>query len=104
MSTLRQDRIRDEEFEVNDPLHRAAEAADHHCAPAAEARMRPPLTGAWPHHLTEAYQALMERAYAAMPDGYIPPPDLAPLAYESSGPALARLAAAHLERHSAHSR
>ncbi|MFB6482234.1 hypothetical protein ACFCXF_26840 [Streptomyces virginiae] len=34
-----------------------------------------------------------------MPEGYIPPPDLAPLAYESTGPALAEIAAAHLARH-----
>ncbi|GAA2267189.1 hypothetical protein GCM10010145_47060 [Streptomyces ruber] len=78
-------------------LHEAvAEAAAHHAALAAEARMRPPLTGTWPGALTEAYTRLMDRAYAAMPDGYIPPPELAPLAYET-GPALAELAAAHLE-------
>ncbi len=63
--------------------------------------MRPPLTGAWPRLLADAYQGLMDRAYAAMPDGFIPPPDLAPLAYEESGPALAELAAAHLDRHGA---
>ncbi|MFG3001064.1 NAD(P)/FAD-dependent oxidoreductase [Streptomyces sp. NPDC048340] len=77
----------------------AAEAATHHAALAAEARMRPPLTGAWPQALTDAYAARMENAYAAMPDGYVPPPDLAPLAYENTGPALAELAAAHLARH-----
>ncbi|MFD9451752.1 NAD(P)/FAD-dependent oxidoreductase [Streptomyces sp. NPDC059985] len=76
----------------------AAEAATHHVALAAEARMRPPLTGAWPQALADAYAARMENAYAAMPDGYIPPPDLAPLAYEETGPALAELAAAHLAR------
>ncbi|HEY9330136.1 MAG TPA: FAD-dependent oxidoreductase [Streptomyces sp.] len=80
----------------------AGEAAVHHGALAAEARMRPPLTGAWPRMLADSYQVLMESAYAAMPDEYIPPPDLAPLAYEESGPALAALAAAHLDRHSAH--
>ncbi|MFF3216942.1 NAD(P)/FAD-dependent oxidoreductase [Streptomyces sp. NPDC002886] len=77
----------------------AAEAAAHHAALAAEARMRPPLTGPWPEALADAYAARMETAYAAMPDGYIPPPDLAPLAYEETGPALAELAAAHLARH-----
>ncbi|WP_405533764.1 FAD-binding oxidoreductase (plasmid) [Streptomyces avidinii] len=80
----------------------AAEAAAHHAALGAEARMRPPLTGAWPRMLADAYQGLMETAYAAMPDEYVPPPNLAPLAYEESGPALAELAAAHLDRHSAH--
>ncbi len=77
----------------------AAEAAAHHAALAAETRMRPPLTGAWPQALADAYAGLMDRAYAAMPDGYIPPPDLAPLAYEDTGPALAELAAAYLARH-----
>ncbi|MGW4233096.1 FAD-dependent oxidoreductase [Streptomyces sp. NPDC004980] len=77
----------------------AAGAADHHAALAAEARMRPPLTGAWPQALTDAYAARMENAYAAMPDGYIPPPDLAPLAYETTGPALAELAIGHMARH-----
>lgn len=38
-------------------------------------------------------------AYAAMPDGHVPPPDLAPHAYEDNGPALATLPAAHLGRH-----
>ncbi|MFJ3582341.1 NAD(P)/FAD-dependent oxidoreductase [Streptomyces sp. NPDC090127] len=79
-----------------------AESAAHHAALAAEARMRPALTGAWPQMLADAYTELMDRAYAAMPDGYVPPPDLAPLAYEGSGSALAELAAAHLDRHSAH--
>ncbi|MCX4529506.1 FAD-binding oxidoreductase [Streptomyces sp. NBC_01551] len=77
----------------------AAEAAAHHAALAAEARMRPPLTGAWPQALADGYADLLDRAYAAMPEGYIPPPDLAPLAYESTGPALAEIAAAHLARH-----
>ncbi|MGW0908611.1 NAD(P)/FAD-dependent oxidoreductase [Streptomyces sp. NPDC002853] len=76
----------------------AAEAAAHHAALAAEARMRPPLTGAWPQALADGYAGLLDRAYANMPDGYIPPPDLAPLAYESTGPALAELAASHLVR------
>ncbi|MFC6064317.1 NAD(P)/FAD-dependent oxidoreductase [Streptomyces ochraceiscleroticus] len=80
----------------------AAEAAAHHAALAAEAQMRPPLTGAWPRMLTDSYRGLMDRAYAGMPDGYVPPPDLAPLAYEESGPALAELAAVYLDRHSAH--
>lgn len=76
----------------------AAEATAHHAALAAEARMRPPLTGAWPQALADGYAGLLDRAYANMPDGYIPPPDLAPLAYESTGPALAELAASHLAR------
>ncbi|CAM5619426.1 hypothetical protein SALBM135S_02467 [Streptomyces alboniger] len=82
----------------------AAEAAAHHAALAAEARMRPPLTGIWPQTLTDAYEGLMDRAYAAMPDGYVPPPDLAPLAYEGSGPALAELAASYLSRYNTHLR
>ncbi|MEV6581231.1 FAD-dependent oxidoreductase [Streptomyces sp. NPDC051582] len=77
----------------------AAEAAAHHAALAAEARMRPPLTGSWPQALTDAYAARMENAYAAMPEGYVPPPDLAPLAYEETGPALAEIAADHMARH-----
>ncbi|MFI0237662.1 NAD(P)/FAD-dependent oxidoreductase [Streptomyces sp. NPDC016845] len=80
----------------------AAEAAAHHAALAAEARMRPPLTGIWPRTLTDAYEGLMDRAYAAMPDGYVPPPDLAPLAYEGNGPALAELASSYLSRYNAH--
>ncbi|MGW5929839.1 hypothetical protein ACWF2L_26950 [Streptomyces anulatus] len=52
--------------------------------------------------LTDAYLNLMDRAYAVMPDGYVPPPDLAPLAYEETAPALAHLAATHLDRHAAH--
>ncbi|WP_369218377.1 hypothetical protein [Streptomyces flavofungini] len=76
----------------------AAEAAVHHAALAAEARMRPPLTCAWPQALPDAYADLMDRAYAAMPEGYVPPPDLAPLAYESTGPALAELADSYLGR------
>ncbi|MFD3682125.1 NAD(P)/FAD-dependent oxidoreductase [Streptomyces sp. NPDC058613] len=77
----------------------AAEAAAHHATLAAESRMRPPLTGSWPQALSDAYASRMDTAYAAMPDGYVPPPDLAPLAYEETGPALAELAAAHLARH-----
>ncbi|WP_406340476.1 NAD(P)/FAD-dependent oxidoreductase [Streptomyces sp. NBC_00648] len=77
----------------------AVEAAFHHAALAAEARMRPPLTGSWPEALSAAYLRMMEHAYAAMPDGYVPPPDLAPLAYEDTGPQLAKLAAGHLDRH-----
>lgn len=38
-------------------------------------------------------------AAAPVPDGYAPPSDFAPLAYEDSGPALVTLAAAHLARH-----
>ncbi|WP_406466217.1 hypothetical protein OHB07_38045 [Streptomyces sp. NBC_00111] len=80
----------------------AAEAAAHHAALAAEARMRLPLTGIWPRTLTDAYASLMDRIYAAMPEGYVPPPDFSPLAYEGSGPALAELAAAYLNRCDAH--
>jgi glycine oxidase len=73
------------------------EAAAHHAALAAESRMRPPLTGDWPGLLTDAYRHLMEQTYARMPDGYVLPPELAPLGYEH-GPALAKLAQAHLDR------
>ncbi|MFG2875567.1 NAD(P)/FAD-dependent oxidoreductase [Streptomyces sp. NPDC048337] len=76
----------------------ALEAAAHHAALAAESRMRPPLTGDWPGTLAEGYLRMMEQAYAAMPEGYVPPPDLAPLAYEDTGPALAKLATVHLDR------
>ncbi|MEV7612015.1 FAD-dependent oxidoreductase [Streptomyces sp. NPDC089799] len=73
------------------------EAAAHHAALAAESRMRPPLTGDWPGLLTDAYRHLMEQTYARMPDGYVIPPELAPLGYEH-GPALAKLAQGHLDR------
>ncbi|KJY35922.1 hypothetical protein VR44_08890 [Streptomyces katrae] len=72
------------------------EAVSHHAALAAESRMRPPLTGDWPGLLADAYRQLMEQAYGRMPDGYVPPPELAPLAYEQ-GPALAELARSHLD-------
>ncbi|NBE53806.1 NAD(P)/FAD-dependent oxidoreductase, partial [Streptomyces boluensis] len=62
------------------------EAASHHHALTAESRMRPPLTGSWPDALATAYRHQLDEAYAAMPDGYVPPPELAPLAYEH-GPA-----------------
>lgn len=73
------------------------EAATHHAALAAESRMRPPLTGDWPGLLADAYRQLMQQTYARMPDGYVPPPELAPLGYEH-GPALAKLAQGHLDR------
>lgn len=73
------------------------EAAAHHATLAAESRMRPPLTGDWPGLLTDAYRQLMERTYARMPDGYVLPPELAPLGYEH-GPAFAKLVQAHLDR------
>ncbi|ORT60710.1 FAD-dependent oxidoreductase [Streptomyces sp. CB03238] len=73
------------------------EAAAHHAALAAESRMRPPLTGDWPGLLTDAYRQLMEQTYARMPDGYVLPPELAPLGYEH-GPALAKLVQSHLDR------
>lgn len=75
----------------------AREAAAHHHALAAESRMRPPLTGSWPDALAEAYQHRMDQVYAAMPDGYVLPPDLAPLGYEH-GPAIADLARTYLNR------
>lgn len=43
----------------------ATEAAAHHSALTAEARMRPPLTGSWPRMLTDGYMGQMETAYAA---------------------------------------
>ncbi|MEU7514152.1 FAD-binding oxidoreductase [Streptomyces sp. NPDC042898] len=73
------------------------EAATHHAALAAESRMRPPLTGDWPGLLADAYRQLMQQTYARMPDGYVLPPELAPLGYEH-GPALAKLAQGHLDR------
>ncbi|MFF0749374.1 NAD(P)/FAD-dependent oxidoreductase [Streptomyces sp. NPDC004267] len=73
------------------------EAAAHHAALAAESRMRPPLTGDWPGLLADAYRRLMEQTYARMPEGYVLPPDLAPLGYEH-GPALAKLVQGHLDR------
>ncbi|MFD9357243.1 NAD(P)/FAD-dependent oxidoreductase [Streptomyces sp. NPDC060031] len=56
----------------------AGEAADHHHALTAESRMRPPLTGSWPQALEYAYGRRMREVYAAMPEGYVLPPDLAP--------------------------
>ncbi|MFF2144529.1 NAD(P)/FAD-dependent oxidoreductase [Kitasatospora sp. NPDC058190] len=73
------------------------EAAAHHQALAAESRMRPPLTGAWPEALADAYRQQLAAAYAGLPDGFVLPPDLAPLAYEH-GPELAKLIARHLSR------
>ncbi|MFI8768216.1 NAD(P)/FAD-dependent oxidoreductase [Streptomyces sp. NPDC053792] len=73
------------------------EAVAHHTALAAESRMRPPLTGDWPGLLTDAYRQLMEQTYARMPDGFVLPPELAPLGYEH-GPALAKLVQGHLDR------
>ncbi|WP_159026564.1 hypothetical protein [Streptomyces vietnamensis] len=59
--------------------------------------MRPPLTGDWSGLLAHAYRQLMEQTYARMPDGYVLPPELAPLGREH-GPALARLVQRHLDR------
>ncbi|MGA5821357.1 NAD(P)/FAD-dependent oxidoreductase [Kitasatospora sp. NPDC094028] len=73
------------------------EAAAHHHALTAESRMRPPLTGDWPQALTEAYRHQLAAAYRHLPDGFVLPPDLAPLAYEH-GPALAKTVAAYLNR------
>ncbi|MER7582284.1 FAD-binding oxidoreductase [Kitasatospora sp. NPDC097691] len=72
------------------------EAAAQHEALAAEARMRPPLTGDWPRLLADAYRRQMADAYAQLPEGFVLPPDLAPLAYEN-GPELAKLIARHLD-------
>ncbi|MBO1413538.1 hypothetical protein [Streptomyces sp. FH025] len=46
--------------------------------------------------MADAYRARMARAYAAVPEGYVPPPELAPLAYEH-GLALAELMAGVLD-------
>ncbi|MGG2459765.1 NAD(P)/FAD-dependent oxidoreductase [Streptomyces sp. RGM 3693] len=73
------------------------EAAAHHAALAAEARMRPPLTGAWPQTLQGAYRHQMAHLYEQLPRGFTLPPDLAPLGY-AYGPHLATLLAAHRER------
>jgi glycine oxidase len=75
----------------------AEEAAVHHHALSAEARMRPPLTASWPDVPMDAYRQRMTAAYASMPAGYVLPPDLAPLGYEH-GPALAALAREYLSR------
>ncbi|MBV6702693.1 hypothetical protein [Kitasatospora aureofaciens] len=72
------------------------EAAAHHQALAAEARMRPPLTGAWPQTLADAYRHQMATVYAQLPDGYVLPPELAPLGYEN-GPELVKLVTRHLD-------
>ncbi|MFD7902712.1 NAD(P)/FAD-dependent oxidoreductase [Kitasatospora sp. NPDC059747] len=69
-----------------------AEAAAHHHALTAESRMRPPLSGSWPQALADAYHQQIADAYRRLPDGFVLPPDLAPLAYEH-GPALAKLLA-----------
>jgi hypothetical protein len=71
------------------------EAAAQHQALAAESRMRPPLTGSWPEALADAYRHQLAAAYAELPDGFVLPPDLAPLAYEC-GPELAKLIARFL--------
>ncbi|MEU1289254.1 FAD-binding oxidoreductase [Kitasatospora sp. NPDC005856] len=73
------------------------EAVVQHRALAAESRMRPPLTGAWPDALADAYRQQLAAAYARLPDGFVLPPDLAPLAYEH-GPGLAALITRHLGR------
>ncbi|MFV2117258.1 FAD-dependent oxidoreductase [Streptomyces sp. Act-28] len=75
----------------------AREAAAHHHALTAESRMRPPLTGDWPDALKHAYRHRMSEVYAAMPDGYVLPPDLAPLGYEHQQ-AVTALARAYLQR------
>ncbi|MFI6151364.1 NAD(P)/FAD-dependent oxidoreductase [Kitasatospora sp. NPDC051170] len=67
-----------------------AEAAAHHQALAAETRMRPPLTGAWPQALADSYHQQLAAAYARLPDGFVLPPELAPLAYEHTS-ALAKV-------------
>ncbi|MBD0670479.1 NAD(P)/FAD-dependent oxidoreductase [Streptomyces sp. CBMA156] len=74
-----------------------AEAAAHHQALAAEARMRPPLTGAWPQALADAYQQQLADHYSRLPEGFVLPPELAPLAYEHAT-ALAKSILDHLHR------
>ncbi|MEU9046006.1 hypothetical protein AB0D63_30795 [Kitasatospora sp. NPDC048343] len=66
-----------------------SEAASQHQALASEARMRPPLTGAWPQALADAYRRL--------PDDFVLPPELAPLAYEHA-PALTKTIIGYLQR------
>ncbi|WP_328876160.1 hypothetical protein OHT76_42150 [Streptomyces sp. NBC_00287] len=61
-----------------------------HAALATESRTHPPLTGDRPGLLTPAYRQLMEQTYARLPDGYVLPPEFAPLGYEH-GPTLAKL-------------
>ncbi|MFJ9823903.1 hypothetical protein ACIRSU_05950 [Streptomyces sp. NPDC101160] len=65
--------------------------------------MRPPLTGDWPGLLADAHRQLMEQTYGPMPEGYVLPPELAPLGYEH-GPALAKLVQRHLDRLAARGR
>lgn len=59
-----------------------AEATRHVHALTVEADMRPPITGRWPDWLEEMYQRALREAYATLPDGFVLPPELAPLAYE----------------------
>ncbi|TWF71416.1 glycine/D-amino acid oxidase-like deaminating enzyme [Kitasatospora viridis] len=66
------------------------EAAVQLAALAAESRMRPPLTGAWPELLVDGYRRQLGEAYDRLPEGLVLPPELAPLAYEQ-GPELAKL-------------
>ncbi|WP_406115549.1 NAD(P)/FAD-dependent oxidoreductase [Kitasatospora purpeofusca] len=80
------------------PLAQAVEeAAAHYEALTAESRMRPPLTGDWPTALAELYRQRMQQTYAQLPEGFVLPPELAPLGYDHS-PELAKLVAAHLDR------
>jgi glycine/D-amino acid oxidase-like deaminating enzyme len=82
------------EWEITDAVR---EAARHRHALAVEHRMRPPIIGQWPQWLGQMYHDGVARAYAALPDGFVLPPELAPLAYEEPG----RLAAviAHYRAH-----
>ncbi|GAA2516051.1 hypothetical protein [Streptomyces gobitricini] len=59
--------------------------------------MRPPLTGSWPEALEYAYRHRMREVYASMPDGFVLPPDLAPLGYEHQE-AISALAHGYLVR------
>jgi glycine/D-amino acid oxidase-like deaminating enzyme len=74
-----------------------AEACRHVHAVAVEAGMRPPIMGRWPEWLREMYREALSKAYAGLPDTFVLPPELAPLAYEQ-GPTLQALINRHLRR------
>ncbi|GGU66324.1 hypothetical protein GCM10010274_63710 [Streptomyces lavendofoliae] len=94
LAPWRPDRILINDWSVEDAVR---EAAVHHHALTAESRMRPPLTGSWPDALEQAYRHHMNEVYASMPEGYVLPPDLAPLGYEHQE-ALAALARSYVDR------
>ncbi|MEE1783192.1 hypothetical protein PUR71_09720 [Streptomyces sp. SP17BM10] len=70
----------------------AAEAAAHPHTLTTESPTRPPLNGSWPRAPADAYHQQIADAHRRLPDGFVLPPDLAPLAYER-GPAPAGLLA-----------